>query len=93
MYVLSAIVSLTLLGLVLGFLLGTAGKYLKVESSPIVDELESLLPGSQCGQCGSPVAGRLRKPWPRVMRPLRYVRPAVVPWRNKSLLYWDWTWI
>jgi electron transport complex protein RnfB len=54
MYVLSAIVSLTLLGLVLGFLLGIAGKYLKVESSPIVDELESLLPGSQCGQCGFP---------------------------------------
>ena len=54
MYVLSAIVSLTLLGLFLGLLLGIAGKYLKVESSPIVDELESLLPGSQCGQCGFP---------------------------------------
>jgi len=54
MYVLSAIISLTLLGLLLGFLLGVAAKYLKVESSPIVDELESLLPGSQCGQCGFP---------------------------------------
>jgi electron transport complex protein RnfB len=54
MYVLSAIVSLTLLGLFLGLLLGIAGKYLKVESSPIVDELEALLPGSQCGQCGFP---------------------------------------
>ena len=54
MYVLSAIVSLTLLGLFLGLLLGIAAKYLKVESSPIVDELESLLPGSQCGQCGFP---------------------------------------
>jgi electron transport complex protein RnfB len=54
MYVLSAIVSLTLLGLFLGLLLGIAARYLKVESSPIVDELESLLPGSQCGQCGFP---------------------------------------
>ncbi len=54
MYVLAAIVSLTLLGLLLGFLLGIAGKYLKVESSPLVDELEALLPGSQCGQCGFP---------------------------------------
>lgn len=54
MYVLSAIVSLTLLGLLLGLLLGIAAKYLKVESSAIVDELESLLPGSQCGQCGFP---------------------------------------
>jgi electron transport complex protein RnfB len=52
MYVLSAIVSLSLLGLFLGLLLGIAGKYLKVESSPIVEKLESLLPGSQCGQCG-----------------------------------------
>ena len=54
MYVLAAIVSLTLLGLVLGFLLGLAGKYLKVESSPLVDAVEALLPGSQCGQCGYP---------------------------------------
>ena len=54
MIVLSAIVSLTLLGLILGLLLGIAAKYLKVESSPIVDELEALLPGSQCGQCGFP---------------------------------------
>jgi Na+-translocating ferredoxin:NAD+ oxidoreductase subunit B len=42
MYVISAIFSLTILGLFLGFLLAIAGKYLKVESSPIVDELESL---------------------------------------------------
>ncbi|MFI3190911.1 MAG: RnfABCDGE type electron transport complex subunit B, partial [Methylococcales bacterium] len=52
MYVIYAIISLTSLGLVLGLLLGIASKYLKVESSPIVNELESLLPGSQCGQCG-----------------------------------------
>jgi Na+-translocating ferredoxin:NAD+ oxidoreductase subunit B len=54
MIVLSAIISLTILALLLGLLLGIAAKYLKVESSPIVDELESLLPGSQCGQCGFP---------------------------------------
>ncbi|MFA5983326.1 MAG: RnfABCDGE type electron transport complex subunit B [Methylococcaceae bacterium] len=54
MYVLSAILSLTILGLLLGFLLGIAAKYFKVESSPIVDELEALMPGSQCGQCGYP---------------------------------------
>jgi electron transport complex protein RnfB len=52
MTVLSAIVSLTLLGLVLGLLLGISAKYLKVESSPIINELKSLLPGSQFGQCG-----------------------------------------
>ena len=54
MYVLSAIFCLTLLGLMLGLLLGIAAKYLKVESSPILDQIESILPGSQCGQCGFP---------------------------------------
>ena len=54
MYVFYAIISLTGLGLSLGLLLGIAGKYLKVESSPIVDEIEALMPGSQCGQCGFP---------------------------------------
>ncbi len=54
MYVVSAIVSLTSLGLCLGVLLAVAARYLKVESSPIVDELEALMPGSQCGQCGYP---------------------------------------
>ena len=54
MYVISAIISLTALGLSLGLLLAFAARYLQVESSPIVDELESLMPGSQCGQCGYP---------------------------------------
>ncbi|MDO8828049.1 electron transport complex subunit RsxB [Methylophaga sp.] len=54
MYVYSAIISLTSVGLALGFLLAFAGRYLKVESSPVVDELEALMPGSQCGQCGYP---------------------------------------
>ena len=54
MYVVSAIISLTSLGLCLGLLLAFAARYLKVESNPIVEELEALMPGSQCGQCGYP---------------------------------------
>lgn len=49
-----AIVALTVLGLFLGFLLGVAAKRFKVESDPIVDEIEALLPGTNCGQCGFP---------------------------------------
>ncbi len=52
MYVISAIISLTSLGLGLGLLLAFAARFFKVESSPLVDELEELMPGSQCGQCG-----------------------------------------
>lgn len=54
MYVVSAIISLTSLGLALGLLLAFAARYLKVDSSPLVDEFEELMPGSQCGQCGYP---------------------------------------
>ncbi len=50
----AAIVSLTILGTVFGLLLGVAARYLKVEGNPLVAELEQLLPGSQCGQCGFP---------------------------------------
>lgn len=49
-----AIFSLTLLGLILGFVLGLAGKYLKVVGDPRVAEIEAMMPGSQCGQCGFP---------------------------------------
>lgn len=54
MYILFAIVILTTLGFVLGLSLGIAGKYLKVESDPLIEKVEALMPGSQCGQCGFP---------------------------------------
>jgi len=54
MFLLAGMVSLTLLGLFLGLLLGIAAKHLKVDSNPIVEEIEALMPGSQCGQCGYP---------------------------------------
>ncbi len=50
----AALLSLTLLGLALGLGLGYAAIRLKVEGNPLVEELEALLPGSQCGQCGFP---------------------------------------
>jgi electron transport complex protein RnfB len=45
---------LTALGLLLGWLLGLAAKVFAVEENPIVNEVEALLPGTQCGQCGFP---------------------------------------
>lgn len=50
----SAILMLMTLGLVLGGLLGVAAQYLKVEGNPLQEEIEALMPGSQCGQCGYP---------------------------------------
>lgn len=54
MYILFAIVILTTLGLILGLSLAVAGKYLKVDADPLVEKIEELMPGSQCGQCGFP---------------------------------------
>ena len=50
----AAIIIITLLGLAMGTLLGYAAKFLAVEGNPLETEIESLLPGSQCGQCGYP---------------------------------------
>ena len=47
-----SVVSLTLMGLILGGLLGAAARFLAVEENPLEEELKAMLPGSQCGQCG-----------------------------------------
>jgi electron transport complex protein RnfB len=49
-----AVLSLTTLGIGLGVVLSLASRYLQVETSEIVAELEAMMPGSQCGQCGYP---------------------------------------
>lgn len=49
-----AVILLTLLALFFGVLLGFAALKFKVEGNPIVDELEAILPQTQCGQCGYP---------------------------------------
>jgi len=54
---LEAIGSLTVLGLALGGLLGLASKYLRVQDDPLAAEIEEMLPGSQCAQCGFPGCG------------------------------------
>jgi len=54
---LAAVLSLTLLGLALGYLLGVAARHFRVDTDPRVAEVEALMPGSQCGQCGLPGCG------------------------------------
>ncbi|MEW5890237.1 MAG: RnfABCDGE type electron transport complex subunit B [Pseudomonadota bacterium] len=50
----AATLSLTLLGVVLGLLLGIAARYLAVEGNPLNAEVEALMPGTNCGQCSYP---------------------------------------
>nr|WP_010132631.1 electron transport complex subunit RsxB [Microbulbifer agarilyticus] len=42
------------MALVFGALLGFAAVRFKVEGDPIVDQIDALLPQTQCGQCGHP---------------------------------------
>jgi len=51
---LEAIIALCVLAGVFGLLLGFAAIRFKVESDPLVDQIDALLPQTQCGQCTYP---------------------------------------
>jgi len=51
---LTAILILTVLGLAFGLGLGWAAIRLKVDTDPVIDRIDALLPQTQCGQCGYP---------------------------------------
>lgn len=52
--ILAALVALVGLAILFGALLGFAAEKFKVEGDPIVEQLDELLPQTQCGQCGFP---------------------------------------
>ncbi len=49
---LTAVMILAGMGLLMGGLLGFASQRLAVEENPVEVEIQAMLPGSQCGQCG-----------------------------------------
>lgn len=51
---LTAVVALVALSIPFGALLGFAAIRFKTEGNPIVDQIEDLLPQTQCGQCSYP---------------------------------------
>jgi electron transport complex protein RnfB len=51
---LTAIVAIALLAAAFGLLLGYSAIRFHIEGDPIADQLDALLPQSQCGQCGYP---------------------------------------
>jgi electron transport complex protein RnfB len=50
----AALIALTGLSVVFGAVLGYAAIKFKVEGDPIVEQIDKLLPQTQCGQCGYP---------------------------------------
>jgi electron transport complex protein RnfB len=51
---LSAIVAIAGLALIFGLILGYSAQRFRVEGDPIADQIDALLPQTQCGQCGYP---------------------------------------
>ncbi len=51
---LAAILAIAALAAFFGALLGYSAIHFRVEGDPIADQVESLLPQTQCGQCGYP---------------------------------------
>lgn len=51
---LSAVVALVVMALLFGALLGFAAAKFHVEGNPVVEQIDALLPQTQCGQCGHP---------------------------------------
>lgn len=49
-----AIIALTALALIFGAILGYAAVRFKVDDDPVVDQINDILPQTQCGQCGYP---------------------------------------
>ncbi len=52
--IITAIAILGGLALIFGLVLGYAAVRFKVESNPIVDQIDAILPQQQCGKCGFP---------------------------------------
>ncbi|MDD1781292.1 electron transport complex subunit RsxB [Enterovibrio sp. ZSDZ35] len=52
--ILIAVAAIAILAAVFGVLLGFASIRFKVEADPIVDQVDAILPQTQCGQCGYP---------------------------------------
>lgn len=51
---LAAILTITALGVLFGLGLGGATRYFRVETDPVVDQINAILPQTQCGQCNYP---------------------------------------
>lgn len=54
MSVLVALIAIGVLALIFGLILGYAAVRFKVKSDPLVDQIDAILPQTQCGQCGYP---------------------------------------
>ena len=77
-----AVVVLVVLAAFFGGVLGFAAVRFKVEGNPIVDQINSLLPQTQCGQCSYPAANPTPKPLPMATKSTSALQAVKVPFRH-----------
>ena len=51
---LAAVLSIAAIGILFGLGLGWAARRFRVESDPVIDRIDAILPQTQCGQCNYP---------------------------------------
>lgn len=51
---LGALIALLAMALIIGVLIGYIAERFKVEENPLVEQIDAILPQTQCGQCGFP---------------------------------------
>ena len=76
-------------------LLGFASERFKVEGNPIVDQINDLLPQTQCGQCGHPGCRPTLKPLPMVnllINALPVGKQPLMP-RRSCWIWSRWSWM
>ncbi|XBS67992.1 RnfABCDGE type electron transport complex subunit B [Acerihabitans sp. KWT182] len=77
------------IGMVIGYLLGFAALYFKVDKDPRIDAVAALLPNGQCGQCGFPGCMQAAAAMVRGEAPAGACTPGGArPWRNASPSCW-----
>lgn len=54
MSLIQGLIAIAVMALIFGAILGYAAVRFKVESNPLVDQINNILPQTQCGQCGYP---------------------------------------
>ncbi|MDU0356172.1 electron transport complex subunit RsxB [Paraglaciecola aquimarina] len=52
--IVTALITIGIMALVFGSILGFAAVKFKVEGDPLVEQIDEILPQTQCGQCGYP---------------------------------------
>lgn len=52
--IITSLITLGILALIFGVVLGFAAIRFKVDADPLVDQVDQILPQTQCGQCGYP---------------------------------------